>query len=402
MSVLQECPQCRLRQKTKNKRCKCGADLEKAKRSRKVRFWVAFRLPDGKQRQESLKNIADVDPYSIEDARAVDGKRKVQRKERDVFNMQPAASLSFDKLAEWYFGLESVKALSSFERVKIAIGNFNKVFGDRTTGTVEQSELQDFFQQRVSGGIAASTASVELGIIKGMVSKAFDNNKVSDRVFKAFRKVKPMARRGSCVRRRTVSVGEYLRIVAVAPAYLRGMVVMAMNTGMRPGEVKRLRWAHIDRKGGIIRLPAEATKEGQPKDIPLNHHAKAVLDGAVRHLEHDFVFVYGGHPIEGPKGPQWALMQACKAAGVSYGRKKSDGLTMHDFRRTVKTNMARAGVGDVFRNVILGHSLQGMDKHYISLTDDDLKQAMAVYTAWLDNEIAKVNQTVNQAAACDV
>jgi hypothetical protein len=59
--------------------------------------------------------------------------------------------------------------------------------------------------------------------------------------------------------------------------------------------------------------------------------------------------------------------------------------------------MAIAGVGDVFRNVILGHSLQGMDKHYISLTDEDLKQAMAVYTAWLDDEIAKVNQVVNLA-----
>ena len=402
MSVLQECPQCRLRQKTKNKRCKCGADLDKAKRSKKVRYWVAFRLPDGTQRQESLQSIADVDPYSIEDAKAVNAKRQVQRKERDVFNMLPAASLSFDELTQWYLDLESVKALSSYVRVKIALNNFNAVFGNRVAGTVERSEIEDFFQKRVSVGIAPSTASVELGIVKGLVSKAFDNNKVGERVFKAFRKVKPMARRGSYARRRTVSIGEYLRIIAVAPSYLRNMVIMAMNTGMRPGEVKRLRWPYVDRKAGFIRLPAEATKEGAPKDIPLNHHAKAVLDGAVRHLGHDFVFAYGGHPIEGPKGSQWALMKACEAAGVSYGRKESDGLTMHDFRRTVKTNMARAGVGDVFRNVILGHSLQGMDKHYISLTDDDLKQAMAVYTAWLDNEIEKVNQAVNQAAYADI
>jgi integrase len=295
-----------------------------------------------------------------------------------------------------------VKALSSYARVKIALNNFNAVFGSRVAGTVERSEIEDFFQKRVSGGIAPSTASVELGIVKGLVSKAFDNNKVGERVFKAFRKVKPMARRGSYARKRTVSVGEYLRIIAVSPTYLKDMVVLAMNTGMRPGEVKRLRWSYIDRKAGFIRLPAEATKEGAPKDIPLNHHAKAVLDGAVRHLGHDFVFAYGGHPIEGPRGVSWALMKVCEAAGVSYGRKESDGLTMHDFRRTVKTNMARAGVGDVFRNVILGHSLQGMDKHYISLTDDDLKQAMAVYTAWLDNEIAKVNQSVNQAAYADV
>jgi integrase len=276
MSVLQECPQCRMRQKTGNKRCRCGADLDKAKKSKKVRYWVAFRLPDGTQRQESLQNIADVDPYSIGDARAVNSKRQVQRKERDVFNMLPAASLSFDELTRWYLDLESVKALSSYARVKIALSNFNFVFGNRTAGTVERSEIEDFFQKRVSGGIAASTASVELGIVKGLVSKAFDNNKISDRVFKAFRKVKAMARRGSYARRRTVSVGEYLRIIAVAPAYLRDMVILAMNTGMRPGEIKKLRWSYIDRKAGFIRLPAEATKESAPKDIPLNHYSKAV------------------------------------------------------------------------------------------------------------------------------
>ena len=176
------------------------------------------------------------------------------------------------------------------------------------------------------------------------------------------------------------------------------MVIFAMNTGMRPGEVKRLRWSYIDRQAGFIRLPAEATKEGAPKDIPLNHHAKAVLDGAVRHLEHDFVFTYGGHPIHGPKGVSWALKQACEKAGVSYGRKAGDGMTMHDFRRTVKTNMARAGVGDVFRNVILGHAMQGMDKHYISLTDDDLRNAMDTYTAWFDSEAANVDQSVDQGA----
>jgi integrase len=88
-------------------------------------------------------------------------------------------------------------------------------------------------------------------------------------------------------------------------------------------------------------------------------------------------------------------MQTCKKAGVSYGRKTDDGLTMHAFRRTMKTNMAMAGVGDVFRNLILSHSLQGMDRRYISLTDDDHKQAMAVHTAWLGAEIAKVNQATH-------
>lgn len=71
---------------------------------------------------------------------------------------------------------------------------------------------------------------------------------------------------------------------------------------------------------------------------------------------------------------------------------------MHDIRRTVKTNMLKAGVKKVYRDLILGHSLQGMDVHYIQLDNDDLKAAMAQYTSWLDNQIQNVDHSVDQAA----
>jgi hypothetical protein len=38
--------------------------------------------------------------------------------------------------------------------------------------------------------------------------------------------------------------------------------------------------------------------------------------------------------------------------------------------------------------VILGHSLKGMDVYYLKPTDEDLKEAMDRYTAWLDEELA--------------
>jgi hypothetical protein len=38
---------------------------------------------------------------------------------------------------------------------------------------------------------------------------------------------------------------------------------------------------------------------------------------------------------------------------------------MHDLRRTVKINMLEAGADKTYRDLILGHSLEGMDRHYI-------------------------------------
>ena len=53
--------------------------------------------------------------------------------------------------------------------------------------------------------------------------------------------------------------------------------------------------------------------------------------------------------------------------------------------------MLNAGVDKVHRDIILGHSLQGMDVHYISPSQEDLTQAMVKYTEWLDIQLALAN-----------
>jgi len=62
--------------------------------------------------------------------------------------------------------------------------------------------------------------------------------------------------------------------------------------------------------------------------------------------------------------------------------------------------VVEAGIDKVYRNIILGHSLKGMDVHYIVPSDETLKKAMDKYTGWLDGQIAKafanVGQTVDQ------
>jgi hypothetical protein len=68
--------------------------------------------------------------------------------------------------------------------------------------------------------------------------------------------------------------------------------------------------------------------------------------------------------------------------------------------RTVKTNMLEAGVNKVHRDVILGHSLKGMDVHYLALNDKALHAAMGKYTKWFDQKmkLTNVDQTVDQTA----
>jgi ornithine carbamoyltransferase len=84
--------------------------------------------------------------------------------------------------------------------------------------------------------------------------------------------------------------------------------------------------------------------------------------------------------------------------GLTMAGTCSGGLIFHDLRRTVKTNMVNAGVDQVHRDIILGHSLHGMDVHYMAPSEDDLRRAMARYTEWLDSQLnlQSVDQNVDQ------
>ncbi|UCF94843.1 MAG: site-specific integrase [Desulfobacterales bacterium] len=392
MSILAECPICHKKQAIKNKRCKCGADLDKLKRQKeKVRYWIAFRLPGGQQRREPVS-------YSIQEARDADGKRRSQKREGRIFEMLPESNMTFAELIQWYSELNSVKKLASFPRIQIALEHFNQAFGGKTIIDLKPTDLENYQSTRMESGIKPITIDYELSIAKGMISKAFDNDLVNGRTLKVFRKVKKISTKAERSRTRTLTIQEYLNLLQVSPEHLKAILITLFHTGMRPGEVYRLQWKHIDRNIMFIRLPADFTKEKAAKSVPINRHVKAVLDSLPRHIDHDFICTYKGNPIS-QWGPTQAFYTACKTAGIPYGKSQHNGIVLHDFRRTFKTNCLKAGVDKVYRDTICGHTLRGMDVHYIQPSDEDLRTAMDLFTAWVDAQFASVDQSVDHLKA---
>ncbi|MBW1748873.1 MAG: tyrosine-type recombinase/integrase, partial [Deltaproteobacteria bacterium] len=170
----------------------------------------------------------------------------------------------------------------------------------------------------------------------------------------------------------------------------------AFNTGMRVGELRLLKWTYVDRVNNYIRLPEEVTKEGRPKNIPINHNVKKALDSLPRAILHDYVFTYKGQPITSPGGLKRSFKTVCKEAEIPHGTKTPNGIIFHDIRRTVKTNMLNAGVDKVHRDLILGHSLKGMDIHYMAPGEDALRKAIDKYTMWIDGQISNLDHSLDR------
>lgn len=394
MAILSECPYCHKKQSVRNKLCSCGADLVKLKRSKKVRYWIGYRLPGGKQRREPVG-------FSIEEARDAEGKRRSQKRENRIFDMLPESKMTFQELTDWYLDLKAVKKLASYDRIGQALDNFNSVFGQHLVNIIKQTDLEDYQDRRKGEGGADATIDMEIKIAQTAVTKAFDNDLLNGHSLKAFRRTKRLLEAGSNARDVLVSLEQYLALINGASPHYRVVLVIAFNTGMRLGEIRLLKWSYIDKKNMMIRLPKEIVKEKRDKHIPINHHVKDALDALPQALHHEFVITYRGKAMNGKNSLKKQFSETCEKANIPYGRKTKDGITFHDIRRTVKTNMVAAGVDKVYRDTILGHSLKGMDVHYVVPTDDTLTNAMTKYTEWLDHQIevvsANVDQNVDQA-----
>ena len=343
-------------------------------------YWINFRLPGGKQRREQIS-------YSVEEARDADGKRRSQKRENRIFDMLPESTMTFKELSDWYLELNSLKKLKAYTRVRQTLNRFNEVFGETVTGDIKPIDLEEYQDKREEQGAAPATIDMEVSSAKTMVTKAFDNDMIGGRVLKSFRKVKKKLRKGENARKRIMGIDEYLLILDRASTHLKPIVIMAFNTGMRAGELRHLKWSYIELKQSFIRLPKEVTKENKEKKIPINEHVKKALKDIPRHLNHEFVFTFRGEPYIARNGFKSAFAATCSRAGVIYGRYTKGGLIFHDIRRTVKTNMVGAGVDKVYRDVILGHSLKGMDVHYVVPTEENLRSAMDKYTVWLNSQL---------------
>ena len=387
MAILAECPFCHKKQAVKNKRCDCGADLEKLKRAKeKVRYWIAYRLPGGRQKREAVG-------YSIEEARDADGKRRVQKRENRIFDVKPEAKMTFSELAKWFLKLEKVKARAYYPTLTINLGSFLEEFGNMIVCDIKPAALENYQAKRSAAGYSDSYIDQEIGAARTMINKAFDNDLVGGDTLKTFKKVQKLLKRNANARDRILSPDEFKLLMQHLPYHAKPILATAFYTGMRRGEIASLTWDKVAMKERFIKLEAADTKTGKPRKIPIGDRLNEILEKIPRAIKDgkavNEVFLFQGEPITDIKR---SLETACKTAGITYGRFERNGLTLHDLRHSFNTYMRKAGVAESVIMAIMGHAMNRMFDRYNRIDDDDLLKAIDQF----ERLIANVDQNVDQ------
>ena len=145
------------------------------------------------------------------------------------------------------------------------------------------------------------------------------------------------------------------------------MMKMALFTGMRRGEMFKLKWEHIDFERGFILI--KDPKGGPDQKIPLNDPARELLDKRPNKADSPYVF-------PGRKGNQRTninkpVNEIKQAAGLP-----KDFRPLHGLRHVYASMLASSGQVDMYTlQKLLTHKDPKMTQRYAHLRDETLKKA---------------------------
>jgi integrase len=178
---------------------------------------------------------------------------------------------------------------------------------------------------------------------------------------------------------------ERSRNVAEARRRVGLKLQFALLSGMRHGEMNKLKKEHIDWDG--MRLKVLGTKTqyvaNPTRYVRVTKTMAAILREFIASGETDFVFTRSGH--ESPKFYE-ILRRACEDCSIPYGREVADGLTFHDARHTATTRMLQAGLDLATIQSVTGHSDKSMVLYYSHATPETSARASDVLEAYAGDE----------------
>ena len=236
-------------------------------------------------------------------------------------------------------------------------------FGATALTRITTDGIRAFIRDRSSAGLSNRTINIEVGILRRILNQAKRWRLVGE-------DIRPLPERRDVGR--AMAPGQKLRLLRVAAsrpewetAYLAA--VLALNTTMRGGEIKGLRWSDVDWLGKILRLRQSKTDAGL-RPIPLNADAL----GVVRRL-YDRAEAFGG-----PE-PEHYLFPACESGKIDPTRPQKswrtawrsltkeaglEGLRFHDLRHHAITELAESDTSEQTILSIAGHVSPKMLAHY--------------------------------------
>jgi len=335
-----------------------GSVYLRQSRSGKDRWYIYYRV-EGKRVRKAVKQAQSrADALKLLTSKVADafrgkyGFKKAEKSEDVLFEAFGKEFLELYSRVHW-----RAKTIEGHEN---SLRHLNRFFKGKRLSEITPELTAHFVAQR-KAKVKASTLNRELSCLKCVLNKAVEWGKLEANPIAKVKKF-----RESDPKNRILYGEESRRLWKACADHLGPIVLTALCTGMRRGEILGLTWGQVDLGKRTIRI--ERTKSGRERTVFINGlllHELQRLGMASRRSEYVFLGP-NGKPMMDVKT---AFKTACRRAGIK-------GLRFHDLRHHAASKMVEAGIDLVTVSKILGHASIQTTMRYAHPTPENMRKAV--------------------------
>ncbi len=201
-----------------------------------------------------------------------------------------SASLTFAELAEKYKQRHVIaKGLALAKVIDYRLKPLVERFGDQPLASIRTADIEDFIADlkklprsggRTSGRpLSPASINRNIELLRHMMNWAVGREYLDRTPFRRGTETLIRKQYEDNQRRRRLTEEEEGKLLSVAAPMLRSVIIAALDTGMRRGEMLALRFADIDFGRLLITLRGSTTKSGKTRFVPIpTERLRAVLE----------------------------------------------------------------------------------------------------------------------------
>jgi len=299
---------------------------------------------------------------SRKDAEKIIAKKKTEIVENKYLDIRKEPDpVKFHEFAKEFLAWAKVNHKPSSRTSELSnMRSLEKGFNNKNIHEITTWEIEKWKLKR-KGEVKPASVNRELGTLKSMLNKDIEWGKLKE---SPARRVKLL--KGITKRLRYLMPNEVQTLISNCSEHLKPIVIVAVHTGMRKGEILSLRWDQIDFEKGIITLTD--TKNDQRRYVPMDETVKSTLVALKR--KNDYVFC-GKRPGRPLVWVELSFHKALEKSGIQDFK-------IHDMRHTFASNLIMNGVDLMTVKELLGHKTIEMTFRYSHLAPDHKMRAVNV------------------------
>jgi len=282
---------------------------------------------------------------------------------------------------------------------EIITNQWTEIFRGKMLREVSPLAIEKWKRDRAQSitrrGTIRSPASVnmELAVLSRIFALAVELEQAASNPCRKVRKL-----RVDNQRNRYLSEDEETRLMAQLKGrrrHLYPLVVLALGTGMRRGELLNLSWRQVDFLRGVIHVVN--TKSARDRIIPMSQRVREVLIEQRETQKGDLVFA--SRRIAKRRAGE-GLVDVKKAFTVACSEASIEDFHFHDLRHTFATRLGDAGCNVTTIARLLGHSNIQMSMRYTHASDDTLRNAVEYAQKGSRHKYVANTKTATHASGC--